>query len=361
MKRASVILAIVAAGVCIVGLRYVLRARGASEAGSLPELLEMAPADSTFVAYADVAALRQDPLVQRAAALAQPATEDRDYVAFVRATGFDYQQDLDRVMLATGPGAAGGTMAVAEGRFDQKKIEEYALRSGKIENQNGRAVYVVPSATPGKSISFAFLAANRIAVSDGGNLFATPGGLSSTPLDPAMHERLSRVAAAPLFFAAKTPARSATGTAAAPGAPALLESVRWMDFAARPDGGDVILSAEGECGSLEEAQKVASTLEFLRSLLRSALADPKAAIQMSPASISASEQLLKAASITATADRVRLLVTVTPDMLDVAAPAARVRPITDVQVIRHARLCVDCRTRTLARNRQWKVLGGLVA
>jgi hypothetical protein len=322
MKRASVILAIVAAGVCIVGLRYVLRARGASEAGSLPELLEMAPADSTFIAYADVAALRQDPLVQRAAAFAQPATQDRDYVEFVRSTGFDYQRDLDRVVFATGPGAAAaGTMAVAEGRFDQKKIEEYALRSGKVENENGRAVYVVPSATPGTSISFAFLAANRIAVSDGGNLFATPGGLSSTPLDPAMHERLSRVAAAPLFFAAKTPARSTAGTAAAPGAPSLLESVRWMDFAARPDGGDVILSAEGECGSLEEAQKVASTLEFLRSLLRSALADPKAAIQMSPAGLSASEQLLKAASITATADRVRLLVTVTPDMLSATAPA----------------------------------------
>src|SRR5579862_7064360 len=110
MKRASIILAIVAAGVCIVGLRYVLRARGASETSSLPELLKMAPADSIFVAYADVAALRQDPLVQRAAALAQPATEDRDYLAFVRATGFDYQQDLDRVMLAMEPGAAPGTM-----------------------------------------------------------------------------------------------------------------------------------------------------------------------------------------------------------------------------------------------------------
>jgi hypothetical protein len=323
VKRSLVILAIVAAGVCMVGLRYELRARGAIEAGSLPELLEMAPADSTFIAYADIAALRQDPIVQRAVALAQPATADRDYVEFVSATGFDYQRDLDRVVIATRAGAAaGGTMAVAEGRFDQKKIEEYALRSGKVENENGRAVYVIPSATPGKSISFAFLSANRIAVSDGGNLFATPGGLSSTPLDPAMHERLSRVAAAPLFFAAKTPARSAAGTTAAPGAPSLLESVRWMDFAVRPDGGDVILSAEGECGSLEEAQKVASTLEFLRGLLRSALADPKANLQMSPASISASAQLLKAASITATADRVRLLVTVTPDMFSAAAPPA---------------------------------------
>src|ERR1700734_883830 len=158
MKRSLMILAIVAVGVCTVGLRHELRARSASDAGDLPALLNMAPADSTFVAYADVAALRQNPLLQRAAAMAQPATEDRDYVEFVQATGFDYQRGLDRVLLATGPGAAaGGTIAIAEGRFDQKKIEDYALRSGKIENENGRPVYVVPSATPGKNVSFAFL------------------------------------------------------------------------------------------------------------------------------------------------------------------------------------------------------------
>lgn len=323
MQRNFVILAIVAAGVCMVGLRYELRARSAAKASALPELLDMAPADSTFIAYADVAALREDPLVQRAAALAEPAAEDRDYVEFVRATGFDYQRDLDRVVFATRAGAAaGGTMVVAEGRFDQKKIEEYALRSGKVADQNGRAVYVVPSATPGKNISFAFLSANRIAVSDGGEFFATPGGLSPTPLDPAMHERLSRVAAAPLFFAAKTQARGASGTEAAPGTPSLFQSVRWLDFAARPDDGDVVLSAEAECNSPEDAQKVATTLELLRGVLRSAVADPKPAMHMSPAGAATTERLLKAASVTTTAERVRLLVTMTPDMLNAAAPAA---------------------------------------
>ncbi len=320
MKRGFLILAIVVTGVGVVGLGYETRARSAPKAGSLPALLEMAPADSTFIAYADVAALRQDLLVQRAAALAQPATEDKDYIEFVRETGFDYQRDLDRVVFASQSGAARGTMAIAEGRFDQKKIQEYALRSGKLENQNGRAVYIVPSATPGKSISFAFLSANRIAVSDGVSLFAAQAGPSHTALDPAMYERLSRVAAAPLFFAAKTPDSSASGTAAAPGTSSLLESVRWLDFAARPDGGDVILSAEGECRSPEEAQKVATGLELLRSVLRSALADPKAAMHMSPASASATARVLQAATVTTTAERVRLLVTMTPDMLDIGVP-----------------------------------------
>ena len=320
-KSNLVILAIVAGSVCLAGLRYELRARSASKAGSLPELLEMAPPDSTFIGYADVSALREDPLVRRAAALAQPAAEDRDYAEFVRATGFDYQRDLDRVVFAARAGAAsGGTMAVAEGRFDQKKIEEYALRSGKLDHQNGRDVYVVPSATPGKNISFAFLSATRIAVSDGADFLTTTGGSSPVVLDPGMRERLSRVAAAPLFFAAKTPAGGASGTAAAPGAPSLLQGVNWLDFAARPDGGDVIVSAEGECSNPQDAQKVAGTLEFLRGLLQSALTDSKATIHMAPASAAAAARLLKAASVTTTAERVRLLVTLTPDMLDFVAP-----------------------------------------
>jgi hypothetical protein len=323
MKRSLIILAIATACAGTAGLGYELRARSAAKAGALPELLDLAPADSSFIAYADVAALRQDPLFQRVVALAEPATQDRDYVDFVRATGFDYQRDLDRVVIASQPGAAAsGTTVVADGRFDRKKIEEYALRSGKVGNQNGRTVYVVPSATPGKNISFTFLSANRMALSDGGNFFATPGGFSPTPLDPAMHDRLSRVAGAPLFFAAKTPARGAIGTNAAPGAPSLLQSVRWLDFAAQPDNGDVILSAEGECDSPEDAQKVATAVEFLRGVMRSALDDPKTAAHISPASASATESLLKAANVTTAAERVRLLVTVTPDMLDAAAPAA---------------------------------------
>jgi hypothetical protein len=94
-----------------------------------------------------------------------------------------------------------------------------------------------------------------------------------------------------------------------------------VDFAARPDNGNVILSAEGECSSPEEAQKVATTLQFLRGVLQGALTDPKATLHMPPASASAAAQLLKAASITTTAERVRLLVTMTPDMLKAAAPA----------------------------------------
>lgn len=330
VKRNLIILAIATACLGVVAVRHELKARAIADASSLPDLLNLAPADSTFIAYSDVAALRQSPLIQQVEALAKPATMDRDYADFVSATGFDYERDLDHVVLATRPdGSAQETFAFAEGRFDQKKIEAYASRSGKIQNQNGRTVYVVPSTTAGKSVSLSFLSPNRIAVSEGGNIFAAPGGFSAAPLDPALRERLSRVAGAPFFFTAKMPARGAMGASnpVAASVSSLFESIRWLDVAARPDGDNLILSAEGECGTPDQAQKVASTLELLRAVVEGALANPNSSMRLPADSAATAERLLKAASITSTADRVRLLITVTSDMLHLPGAAAPAPPL----------------------------------
>lgn len=328
MKRLSIILvsAIAVISLSLGALRYEGRT---SAAETLPELLELAPADSTFIAYADVAALRQSSIVQQATSMNRPGATDPDYQEFVRATGFDYERDLDRVLVAsktdTTPNA---TIAVADGRFDQKKITEYAQLSGKTENENGRTVYVIPSVTPGKNISLTFLSAGRIAVSDGGDFFARQGALSTTPLDGAMRERLSRVAGAPLFFAAKTPARSTSAPSAGPAALAssLFQSVGWVDFAARPDGESVILSAEAECGSPEDALKVATALELLRTVIQGAIVNQKGGTQVPAENVAQAMRLLKAANITTAAERVRLLITLTPDMIKLPPSASSTKP-----------------------------------
>jgi hypothetical protein len=327
MKRLSVILALTAIVVSIsaAAVRYELQTRTAE---SLPELIDLAPPNSTFVLYADVAALRQAPLVQKAIASAQPPAPDRDYQEFAQSTGFDYERDVDHVMIAgSTDGTAARTMAVAEGRFDQKKIAEYALRTGKVENRNGGPVYVIPSVTPAKTISFSFLSASRIAVSDSGDFPSMRSASSGQPLDGAMRERLSRVAGAPLFLAAKTPTSSLSVPSNSPAAVAssLFQSIRWLDFAAQPDGDNVILSAEAECAGPEDAQRVATALELLRTVLSGA-ANPKGATQASVASAAAMQQLLKGASVATTAERVRLLITVTPDMIKLASSASATAP-----------------------------------
>lgn len=327
MKKTRVLAAILAVCICLLGWHYEARARAATDA-ALPGLLDLAPAGSTFVAYIDMAALRQAPLVQRSMALAQPAQEDRDYQEFERETGFSYQNDLDRVMVAGRAGATqGGIIAVAEGRFDEKKIEGYAARSGKVEDRNGRSIYVLPSPTPGKNVFISFLSPSRIAVSDGADYFAKQGAFSPSPLDPSLRERLSRLAGSPVFLAAKTPANSAAPTSAAAAPLAMFQSIHWLSFAARPDGSSLILSAEGECESAQDAQKVSIALELLRGVAlqgfaQSARTNSKSSSPIPPAGAAATEQVLKSATITSDGERVRLLVTLTQDMIDAVSPAA---------------------------------------
>jgi hypothetical protein len=324
IKRSALYLLAVA--LAAAGLFYAVRVHRASAASAFPDLLELAPSDSTMIGYADLRTLRESPLVQQLAAMAQPPQVDRDYADFVAATGFDYQRDLDHLLILGRPGAApGGALVFAEGRFDRQKIEQYALRSGKRAQENGRAVYVVPSTTPGKNIRIAFLAPDRIELSDGGELPVLSTNSSAT-IDPAMRGRLSRIAGAPVFaefkateFASRIGPDSGSPVAAFSSP---FRSLQWVSLAFRPDGQEMILSIEGECDTPEAAQRVAGTLELLRGIFRGALSNPKARGQMPAESAVATGKLLDAMKITTEAERARILVSVTPEMLRLSLPSS---------------------------------------
>lgn len=325
MKRKRIVWVLAASAAAVAALGYAARQQRANSSNGLPELVDLAPADSTVVAYADLRALRNSPMIERLGALAQPARVDQDYANFVRATGFDYRRDLDRVVLAErGHGASRNTVVFAEGRFDRDRIADYALRSGKLRQESGRAVYVMPSTTPGKQISLTFLSKDRMALADGGDLGALLAARAAAPLDSAMRERLSRVAGAPLFAAVNAAAFAAkpAAGAAADSALRLFRSVQWVNLAARPDGEELYVSAEGECSNEAEARNVAGALQLVRTLLRGGLADPKARGRMSAEDAAAADRLLQTMQITTEAGRVRVLVAVTPAMLQALAAAS---------------------------------------
>ena len=317
MKRRIALLVFFTAIAATAAVRFAPRLWRA-DADSLPDLIELAPHDASSVAYLDLAGLRDSPLVERLAAMSPAVTTDPDYAAFVKATGFDYQKDLDRAVFATTPS---GNIALAEGSFDRAKIEQYILRSGKLQQQNGHAVYRLPAAkTPGKIISIAFLDDRRIVISDGSDLSAELSG--ATTLDTDLRERLLRVAGSPLFAVAKTPA-TPVPAARAPGQgmAAMFQSLRWMSFAARPEGDQIYLSVEGECDTPAQAQSVAGGAQLVRTLLQGVLADPKARGNLPPDKAAALGKLLDAANVTTEGPRVRLLVTITPDLLQqITAP-----------------------------------------
>ena len=63
----------------------------------------------------------------------------------MRDTGFDYERDLDRVAIAVIKRAQETPFfAVADGRFDRKKIAAYASQNGTRETRGGREIFSVP-------------------------------------------------------------------------------------------------------------------------------------------------------------------------------------------------------------------------
>jgi hypothetical protein len=318
MKRRHLLMILAAAVIVTPILVYGLRTRLAAAAGSLPELIELAPGNSTFIAYVDVAELRKESLIEHLAELAAPAAVDRDYAEFVSATGFDYGRDLDQVVIAA---STGQTLAVADGRFDQEKIEHYALQSGRLKHDGDRAFYVMKSATPGQNIALTFLGAHRIAIAESGDI---PEHImsSAVPFDAAMRQRLSRVAGAPAFVGWTITDSVTHARAAAPDVTRhALESLRGIDLAFKPNGNQMLISAEGECENSLQAQKLAAALDLLRTVLPAGLADPKMRGRISAENAALLARLIQAAGISTDGERVRLLLTVTPEMLGRSVPA----------------------------------------
>ena len=128
------------------------RVIAASPAGMLRRL----PAQNALVVFVDFDALRHAGVLSL---LSQSrAAEEPDYQAFVRSTGFDYRRDLD---LATVSFGNDGEFFVVRGRFDWKKLENYARdQGGSCYNQVCR----MPGSTPERRISFFALQSNLMAL-----------------------------------------------------------------------------------------------------------------------------------------------------------------------------------------------------
>jgi hypothetical protein len=131
-----------------------------------------------------------------------------------------------------------------------------------------------------------------------------------------MRQRLSRVAGAPAF-AGWTITDSVThARAAAPDVTRhALESLRGIDLAFKPNGNQMLISAEGECENSLQAQKLAAALDLLRTVLPAGLVDPKMRGRISAEHAALLARLIQAAGISTDGERVRLLLNVTPEMV----------------------------------------------
>lgn len=296
-------------------------------AGPAPAIFSPLPSTAPVIGFADVAQLRHlqgTPLASLLGLAAPDPGQDRDYKRFVRDTGFDYTRDLDKVAVAYWPAnliqTDGGigenrVLAVADGRFDQQKIEAYALRTGKIVKEGGRAMYDVPGNPP---IAFEFLSPRRILIASGQNALSLLTIADAPANDAALKERIGGVAGAPIFAVADTsklPNSFYTSFQGSPQLEQLARSIRELTLAAQPSGDNINTVVDAQCDSLKNALEISTLLDGLRVIGRAELADPKVRSQMTRQQNRFLAGLLDHASVTRDGNWIRLKFDVTPAML----------------------------------------------
>jgi hypothetical protein len=328
MKKTAIIISCLAVVLLIAAGYYFLHripAATDSMPGPAPTILSLLPRQAPYVIYADVDALRGSAFLNRLIALAPTPNEDPDYVEFVRSTGFDYSRDLDRVAIAISPTTPLPTVVtIAEGRFDQQKIIAYALRTGKAEQHDGHATYVLPSSVSGGEVTVRFVAANRI------ELVSRPRGNSAAAANSGdtagaeMKDRINRVAGSPLFAVVRmdsVPKDATIGTFRIDAITAALQGVKWLTLSASGRDQNLSVALQGECDSVLDATQLNLALGGLRAMARVFLSEPATRKQFTPQGAIALTKLVKQADISATGKRVQIAVSLTPEILDgLAAP-----------------------------------------
>lgn len=353
MKRALLIFALFVLIVVAAGLAYVYHTSGAqgddqtgfapSAAGAATapssgspssskdplDLIHQLPSGASAIVYADMAQLRASAFAKELAALAPSSDQDPQYTAFVKTTGFDYSRDLDRAALALWPHKAPTTVLVlAEGRFDRKKIANYALQTGNVAKEGGLEVYEVPEQGSDRRIRFAFLASNRLALADGPALNTLLKPTTSNNLDPIMSARVAQVSGAPIFSVARTenlPQDIGIDESHDAQLARMLKSIRSISLAGQPDASNLNIAANAECDSALDALQLMTLLDGLRWMGRAELADPKVRQQIGP-QWRPLDELLKAASLTHSGRTLRLRAQLTEQMLAIASGSPSATP-----------------------------------
>lgn len=310
---------------------------GASDSGRA-ELLEMMPEGASAVLYADVATFRHSTFTTELLKWAPRMQADAEYAEFVRESGFDYERDLDRIAVAVMKHAPDGALlAVADGKFNQKKIEDYALKYGVGENRTGRKIFAIPVSGSARKISFVFLRRDRIALTDGDADLSSVDKQNRSIDGDEWRIRFDRLAGSPLFAVIRQDAAAGSaldlrppGGLQSPQLSALLDQMQWISLAGKPYDDRLRVVAEGECTTESKTRQLTDLLNGVLVLAQAGLNGPQTRQQLDPKAREAYLEILKGASVSyidrGESKSVRLIFDVTPKFLETAripAPAAQ--------------------------------------
>ncbi|MBL0160632.1 MAG: hypothetical protein IPP47_26650 [Bryobacterales bacterium] len=223
------------------------------------DLLTALPPGEVPTVYVNVKAMRAAGLIEK---IAGPETlEDPEYKRFVAATGFDYRQDLDAVVIASRPG---DTMMVVAGTFDLERLATYAKANG---GRCAGELCTVQGSTPQRQISWTKVRRRVLGLAVSADPMAATllAGNAAQPAFP--------VPGGPTWVHIPGPALR-PGSNLPPGVSALLsglEGARYAQLSATPT--EVILTAP--CESEAQAGVLAARLTETTKTLRTMLAREK--------------------------------------------------------------------------------------
>jgi len=295
------------------------------------DLLSLIPADANAVAFVDLHDLRSSPFFAQLMSLAPQPSLDNDYKQFVQATGFDYEHDLDCVALALNrQPQTSSIFAVAEGRFDRKKIEAYAAQFGSLKTAEGGTLFAIPMSNGFNSKAyFAFLRDDRVVwTNDSSYFFQRP--LSGSPQE--WRDHFSRVAGTPIFVVMRQDSVPVSVLAQAPGGfrspqlATLLSQLQWISISGKPEGNALRVVADGESLTPATTHQLKDVLSGLVVLAQVGLSDAKTRQQLNPELRQGYLDLLQSAEIDeidrGTSKSVRVMFEVSPKLLQALQTSA---------------------------------------
>jgi len=305
------------------------------------ELLARLPGDSTSVLYLDLSELRSSAFLAKILAWVPKPAADEEYTKFVQATGFDYERDLNRVGISfSGTPQNPKTMAIAQGRFDQKKIEAYSAHFGTLKTANGRTIYAVALSNSTRTAYFTFLRNDLVAICNDASCFFQPSGKSLSAEE--WREHFLRMAGTPLFCVMRQDSallsefsQHSAGGWRSPQLAGLLGQLQWVSMGAKPDGDQLRVVVEGESSNETIIRQLNDMLGGLLILAQTGLDDPKASKQLDPDLREAYRTLLKTAEVQkqdrGTTQSVRLILEISPQLLESAHGAIAADPPAPVR------------------------------
>jgi len=299
------------------------------------------PANTSPAAiYIDVKALRAAPFFAKLAAMAPDTKTDAEYSAFVAATGFHYETDLDQIAVVTTTSAPSNeAQVIVQGRFDEQKIAAYAQSHGKIATRNGHTSYEFKTNNPSKgegdrTAAVEFLSASRLRVTSlpvaGAAPDAAASSASTASAPIAMRDHISRLSDS-AFFAVfhvdnlKGLNATNVGPMSSPQVSAVLRSIQWVTLTGNPEAGNLRLAIEAECDDAGKAQQLSSGIIALKTMAPMFLSQPQAQTKISADGQQAITDLISSSQVTTTDTRVKFSLVLTQGMLDMMSSAAKAR------------------------------------